>query len=217
MSDLYSASVNPRHFLQGRQGWQSTADPQALIQGIAAVGGVQQTATRILFDGTIPYSIVSADGSYLRLDRTPGPSPIRFLPFRPNHVTYQRVDPAASVIFTAALSGCNMYVKTIVGGANAGIWLFHTNANATPGLVAGNGAKQVHRNGALAALVAVGVCDINMERGNYPGGAQGGIFFGQKVTHTITGASDWGFYLYDPVAGQVHALASTVAGTNATI
>ena len=110
-----------------------------------------------------------------------------------------------------------MYVKTIAGGANAGIWLFHTNANATPGLVPGNAVKQGLRNGALAALGTAGPCDIDMERGQYPGGAQGGIFFGQKVVHALTGAFAWGFYFYDPLAGQVHALASTVAGTNATI
>jgi len=217
MSDLYSASVNPRQFLQGKAGWQCTSDPAAMAAGIAGVGGVQQTADRILFDGTIAYNIVSADGNYLRIDRAVGASPIRFLPFRPDHVTYQQVDPNASVIFTAALSGCNMYVKTITGGPNAGTWLFHTNANTTPAVLVGNGVKQVQRNGALTAIGAVGACDISMERGNYPGGAQGGIFFGQKVVHAVTGAGAWGFYFYDPVAGQVHALASTVAHTNATI
>ncbi|SMF18163.1 hypothetical protein SAMN02745866_01200 [Alteromonadaceae bacterium Bs31] len=218
MSDLYRASVNPRQFLQGKAGWQSTADPVSLFRGITAIGGVQQTANRILFDGTIAYRINSAAHNFLRMDLVGGLSPIRFLPFKPNHVTYQQVDPAASLIFTSALSGCNMYVKTITAGVNAGVWLFHANANATPGLVTGNGIKRVYRNGALAALGAPGgACDINMERGNYPGGAQGGIFFGQKVAHATTGAPAWGFYFYNPITGQVHPLISTVAATNATI
>ena len=62
-----------------------------------------------------------------------------------------------------------MYVKTIVGGANAGIRLFHTNANATPGVNPGNLVKQGLRNGALAAPGTAAPVDISMERGTYPG------------------------------------------------
>ncbi len=54
---------------------------------------------------------------------------VRFLPWKPNTVTYMTLDAAATSVYTGPLSGCSIFVGTSATGQ---VTMFHANRNNTP-------------------------------------------------------------------------------------
>ena len=215
MSDKYRVNTNPLSWLSSQTGSVTIGEPYvADTTGWRTV----ETDKRWRFNSTKKFELgVTMVGTNPKITvaAAVGKSPIRFLPFRESGVAYMKLDDSASVVFTSQLTGCNMYVATVGGD----VWVFHANANDVTDS-AGN--TRLKRSRAQDALQQAGgnTFDLSLERGfasYYQAGTAAGIFFGQKVTKVQNGKSAWGFYLYNPYDHQVHRLASSVAGTNATM
>ena len=214
MSDMMLAA-NPRDFLASKKPVE-IKDPYVPNP---AGWFTTETDTQWRYVGTRPFDPKWEGAnslSFIKFTVLPevAKSAVRFLPFREDKVTYMKIDPEATVVYTSQLSGCNVYVSTV----GSDVWLFHANANATKadGNAVNNATK---RTMAMAARTRAGGTDwdLKLERGMedfYPEGAAVGVFFGQKVV--LGGKSGWGFYLLD-LDGKIHRFASSVAGTNATV
>jgi hypothetical protein len=214
MSEALSLAGNPKSVLNGKRNVQM-GEPYVAVPG---AWRSTPAANQIQFDGTKCFDVGWMGAPVAKVTVAPSPgtsrSPTRFLPFQEDKVTCMMVDPGASAVFTSQLTGCNIYVSTIGGD----VWLFHANANGTVGdNNANNRAKRTLAEAARSRLGGTS-WDLSLERGVqpfYPAGSAAGIFFGQKVV-AVGGGSGWGFYLYT-VDGIVHRLASSIAGTNATV
>jgi hypothetical protein len=215
MSDQYSLNTNPYAFLSGRGNvlmGEAKYDDATSISNWRQKNAEDKT---VLYRGDVYWELGFANPK-ITLDAAKVRSPVVFMPYEEDACTYMKIQPNAAIFFTSQLSGCNVYVATITGNANAGVWVFHANANSSKG----DDNNRVKRLMAEKARNQLGGSswDLSLERGthaNYKVGDASGIFFGQTVVSVADKQSAWGFYLYK-IDGSIIRLASSVAGTNAT-
>ncbi len=125
----------------------------------------------------------------VQIERHPGyETGVRYLPWQPDYCVYTRMDPAAGIVFTGPLSGCNIYVA----GPRTDPVLFHTNSNTSADNAAlNNTAKRTVTMNMLAAnamgLPANTLIAGELERASYSGSFLGFVF-GLKE------GNDWKFY-----------------------
>ena len=213
---LMQLAANPVGFFKNNPGIQ-IGEPY-VADALSSGWLTEVTKTQLSYRGDKHFDLDFVPAPVLKVLVRPAPpgakSPTRFLPFRPDCVSWMRIDPTATTVYTAQLSGCNMYVSTI----GTDVWLFHTNAN-TEADDAANARKKRSMAEAVRTRLGGTSWDLSLERGVQPFyqvGVAAGIFFGQKVVSTKSGNSAWGFYLYTP-DGHVHRIASSVGATNATL
>lgn len=175
--------------------------------------GTSTGRNMMLYDGTQPFEL-NMKGGHLYAKPSSIASPVRYLPWvTPKGVAYMKIDPNAHIVTTAQLSGCNMYVAKIGGDT----WLFHASDNSR--IVTNEFFKRIMAEKAMRSLRGTSFC-LSLEKGRqtfYPKTRCGGVFLGQKVVKTVDGTSAWGFYFFDVHRMKIHRLASSDAGTNATL
>lgn len=203
--DKYRLNTSPYGWLHGRAGI-------LLRQDTGANATATDTGSKTLrYDGDVPVEADYRSGalfidSLSKNEKTPA----RFLPWKPDHCTYMQIDDNVDIVWTAQLTGCNIYVYTSTG-VNAGTWLFHSNSNANSSNLNSNNAEK--RTMASTARNFVGggsgFWDRSLERGVqsfYPEGAAAGIFFGQRRGAVDGSGDSWKWYLYDPLSGLVYGV-----------
>jgi hypothetical protein len=121
---------------------------------------------------------------------------VRYLPWQPDYCVYTRMDPAAGIVFTGPLTGCNIYVA----GPRTDPVLFHTNSNTNADNAAlNNTAKLTATLNMLGAnvlgLPANTLVGGKLERASYSGNYLGFVF-GLKENN------DWKFYFNGIGAGS---------------
>lgn len=204
-TDQYRLNTTPYGWLHGRKGILLRQDTGENAKATDTGGNT------VLYDGDIPiFADYRAGALFIDSLKKNEKSPSRFLPWKANHCTYMKVDDNIDIIWTAQLSGCNIYVYTSTG-VNAGTWLFHSNSNES--ISNANSNNSAKRTLAVTARNNVGggsgFWDKSLERGVqsfYPAGTAAGIFFGQR-RHAVDGSGDsWKWYLYNPLEGLVYGV-----------
>ncbi|PCJ45187.1 MAG: hypothetical protein COA99_05335 [Moraxellaceae bacterium] len=200
MSDKYALNTNPA-------AWFRSKRPSCLIRFPHQSGSIpKESLGGNIFRVTSKPVEVDMVGSFLEVTVSGdgNKSPARFLPWEDNGCAFFKIDDSADIVWTTQLSGCNMYVYKTTG-PGGGIWLFHSNSNASASDAAENNlAKRTLAGAARNHVTGTGdgLWDLSLERGVqpfYPAGAAAGIFFGQR-TKSVNGGDDrWEFSLFDPV------------------
>jgi len=149
-------------------------------------------------------------GSWARRDYTlvanPGDLGFRYLPYRPNHVTYMSLDAAATFCLTGPLTGCTIAAARDAAGT---VWFLHANRNNIGGVVA---ARLPKRTMILNVTAGLGILPANVTLCEYGAGFQYdgmGFVFGK-----LRGNGDWRFRVHSssPVAGGGQTTATTLLG-----
>ncbi|MHC4416809.1 MAG: hypothetical protein ACYS0G_16185 [Planctomycetota bacterium] len=157
---------------------------------------------------------VDWDAGAVRVTQNPAKS-YRFLPFRPDHCTFLKLDGDAQVFLTGPFSGCNFYAGQGPGGEPI---CFHVNFNAEANRARNQAAKRAAAQFALGAYGAAGgQITPQLERDHYApaaGQAYQSIVIGCNQGRVTTAlhprlwfktrmvqAAGWSFYWYGWNAG----------------
>jgi hypothetical protein len=170
--------VNAAHPISMKIGPHSTQKAKNIFERAARRMGVGSWARR-------DYAVCTSAGDV----------GFRYLPYRPNHVTFMELDANARFCLTGPLTGC-----TIGAGrsGNGGLWFFHSNRNDLGAVAAARIPKRLMLN-AVAANQSIKKKDIALcEYGpnlQYDGL---GFVFGKRRSN-----GDWQLYAHYTGVGSV--------------